>query len=509
MKIILIHPPIAKPSEPPAGLARLSACLSANFVEHRIIDANLEGMLYLMRDACFQIQAKRFSLRACKNLEQNLAALQNLCVFGNKSRYSRAVSELNHVLNLAGKAGGCQLSLSDYADARLFPVRSADLLRAAENPEKNPFYGWFSRRLLAVLAKSPDYIGFSLNFLSQALCALAMIGFIKKNSPGQKIILGGSLISSWAHIYGKKDYFSGLADEVVTGPGEDKLLKLLGINEVKQGISTDYRLFSGSPYLSPGFVLPYSSASGCWWRKCLFCPETSEKSPYLPLAPSRVADELSKLTSQTNPSLLHFLDSSLAPGLLSELIKNPLGVPWYGFARVTHHLTDEDFCRALKKSGCVLLQLGIESGSKTVLDQLNKGIDLQAVDKALKMLKKCGIATYGYFLFGTPAENEKAAYQTLDFICRHADCLAFLNLAIFNLPAGSLEAQSLATDDFYGGDLSLYKSFVHPLGWRRAQVRNFLDKIVKRHAVVAPIVKRLPEYFTSNHAPFLVMREGS
>ena len=34
-------------------------------------------------------------------------------------------------------------------------------------------------------------------------------------------------------------------------------------------------------------------------------------------------------------------------------------------------LTDDDFCLALKKSGCVMLKLGIESGDEEVLDNLN------------------------------------------------------------------------------------------------------------------------------------------
>jgi len=45
-KIILIHPPIAKCSEPPAGIARLSGCLKANNIQHEIIDANMEGIFF-------------------------------------------------------------------------------------------------------------------------------------------------------------------------------------------------------------------------------------------------------------------------------------------------------------------------------------------------------------------------------------------------------------------------------------------------------------------------------
>lgn len=49
-KIILIHPPIAKCSEPPAGIARLSGCLKANNIQHEIIDANMEGIFFLLQN---------------------------------------------------------------------------------------------------------------------------------------------------------------------------------------------------------------------------------------------------------------------------------------------------------------------------------------------------------------------------------------------------------------------------------------------------------------------------
>ncbi len=151
-----------------------------------------------------------------------------------------------------------------------------------------------------------------------------------------------------------------------------------------------------------------------------------------------------------------------------------------------------------------MLKLGIESGDQEVLDQLNKGIDLPTTSAVLRALKKAGIATYCYFLFGTPPETPDSATKTLDFICLHHDCIGFLNLAIFNLPATSIEAQSLATHDFYEGDLSLYKNFQHPAGWHRPAVRNFLEKTFKKHPLVAPIVQRNPEFFTSNHAAFFV-----
>jgi hypothetical protein len=67
----------------------------------------------------------------------------------------------------------------------------------------------------------------------------------------------------------------------------------------------------------------------------------------------------------------------------------------------------------------------------------------------------------------------------------------------------------METKSFYEGDLSLYTGFDHPKGWSRPLIRQFLDKEFKRHPAIAPILRRDPPVFTSNHAPFFVMDKGS
>jgi radical SAM superfamily enzyme YgiQ (UPF0313 family) len=258
-------------------------------------------------------------------------------------------------------------------------------------------------------------------------------------------------------------------------------------------------------YLSPGLILPYSASNGCYWSRCSFCPERAEGNPYVPIPPDEVVADLASLVRKNRPVLTHLLDNTISPALMEAVSENPLGVPWYGFARVTRHLTDPDFCIALKTSGCVMLKLGLESGDQRVLDAMQKGVDLETASLTLRSLKRAGIGTYVYLLFGTPGEGPDEARRTLEFTVKHSDEIDFLNLAIFNLPAygpGSLE---LETKTFYEGDLSLYEDFSHPKGWSRALVRQYLDKEFKRHPAIAPIVRKDPPVFTSNHAPFFLM----
>ncbi len=149
-----------------------------------------------------------------------------------------------------------------------------------------------------------------------------------------------------------------------------------------------------------------------------------------------------------------------------------------------------------------MLKLGMESGDQAVLDAMQKGVDLEEASSALKTIKKAGIATFVYLLFGTPPETLAEARKTLDFVAKHHEEIDFLNLAIFNLPVYGPDTESLETRIFYEGDLSLYVDFEHPRGWNRKRVRQFLDKEFKRHRAIAPILRRDPPVFTSNHAAF-------
>jgi radical SAM superfamily enzyme YgiQ (UPF0313 family) len=413
---------------------------------------------------------------------------------------------LNRLLAAAAEPSGVRLSLVDYEADSLSPVRSADLLKAAAAPHANPFHPWFQERFSHIFAEATvSHVGFSINYLSQALTAFAMIGSLRREYPFLRIIIGGGLVTSWMRSPGQRSLFPGLVDEVVCGPGEEPLLAALGTSHDGGHDRPDLAGFPLADYLTPGVILPYSASAGCWWRRCSFCPEPAEGNPYRPHPPGRVTEDLCTLTAQAKPALIHFLDNALSPALLKALADKSPGASWYGFARVTPHLTDPDFCKRLKASGCVMLKLGLESGDQGVLDALNKGVELGTSAAVLANLKEAGIATYVYLLFGTPAETQAAARRTLDFTAAQAARIDFLNLAVFNLPVYGSESEALETGEFYAGDLSLYRPFVHPQGWGRREVKRFLEREFRKEPGIAAILRRTPPFFTSNHAPFFVM----
>ena len=306
--ILLIHPPAAKACETPGGPARLAGSLRRHGVACRVWDANLEGQLRLMEEGRSGAEAATdtWTRRAAKHLAENLAALRSRELYRNPDRYRRAVTDLNRLLAAAARPYGVRLSLADYEDERLSPVQSADLLQAAAAPEANPFYPWFRGRLPEILTETPVlHVGFSLNYLSQALTTFAMIGFLRRAFPEVRIVLGGGLVTSWIRRPDWKTPFMGLVDELIAGPGEAPLLALLGKEHDGGPDRPDLEGFPLTDYLSPGTVLPYSASSGCWWRRCSFCPERAERNPYRPLLPAQVTADLRALVAETKPALIH------------------------------------------------------------------------------------------------------------------------------------------------------------------------------------------------------------
>jgi hypothetical protein len=491
--LLLIYPPISKPCEPPAGIARLAGALRCHDVPYHLKDANIEAIHYILH--------KTNPKQGGKHLQE----LQNPALYKNLDRYRNIVKRIHKELDYYSRPYNASLGLKNLRHQQLRPVRKQDLIQAFETPELNPFYDYFQDILVPqIKAYSDRDIAISLIYLSQALAAFSLIGLIKKEIPYCRIIVGGGLMSTWMSHPNWDQPFKNIIDMTVSGPGEPALLSLYNkTRSEKQFFRPDYSQLAYNRYLAPGRILPYAASSGCYWRKCTFCPEKAEQNRFLPIPHEQT---LKTLQSFEKVSLIHFLDNAISPALLRRMAKHPLSIPWYGYVRFERLLLDPDFCIALKKSGCVMLQLGLESGDQQVLDQMQKGIELKNASRILHNLRRAGIAIYLYLLFGTPYETYESAQKTMIFVADHADCIDFVNPAIFNLPIFSKMAKTLTTESFYSGDLSLYVNFKHPFGWHRGKVRQFLSKEFRKHPGIAPIMQRIPPVFTSGHAPFFIMK---
>ena len=196
--MLLIFPPVFRPVEPPAGVARLSGFLKSRGIFCRVADLNYRFMSDALRSPALSPEqsperGNAFSRRSLKNLPRNLELLRSPMGYANNARYGKASYELNHII-AAFADGRAEISLSDYAEPGKNPLKSEDLIAAFLNPEGSPLFPWFSQVLDGLLQDEaafrgngdetgkasreqsdgntvPDVAGFSLCFLSQALPA--------------------------------------------------------------------------------------------------------------------------------------------------------------------------------------------------------------------------------------------------------------------------------------------------------------------------------------------------
>jgi radical SAM superfamily enzyme YgiQ (UPF0313 family) len=97
-----------------------------------------------------------------------------------------------------------------------------------------------------------------------------------------------------------------------------------------------------------------------------------------------------------------------------ELIARQLPIQWFGNARADN-LTDPAFVHRLKRSGCWMLALGVESESDEVRKEMVKRLERQKIQTAFRNMRDAGIKSFAFFIFGYPGETPTTMDQTVHY----------------------------------------------------------------------------------------------
>lgn len=96
-----------------------------------------------------------------------------------------------------------------------------------------------------------------------------------------------------------------------------------------------------------------------------------------------------------------------------RMIKARFNIIWTCNGRVDN--LDDEMLKEMKKAGCKMIRLGVESGSQEVLDKIKKGLTLEQIEMGVKLVKKHGIQALGGFMFGFPYDTRESVEKTLAF----------------------------------------------------------------------------------------------
>ncbi len=389
---LLLQPPALIPSEPPLSLAILSSSLHKDGVETQVLDANLDAYLYLLDgDRLSTLAGENPTTairRALKHRQLSLELLRSPAGATSFSRYSTAVHYLNLLLSLYSDKKDERLTLGDYQYKSYSVFNPEDLNRFSCGEVRTLFYSYFKTELLPKIATcQPRRVAISINYLHQVFPAMELAGMLRRHYPDLQLIAGGGLVTSWQQPLRQHNLSLPPFNHLVFGPGEASLAALTTEQNCEDPYLADASTLTFTPdfsfaeikrYFSPQPVLPVSASRGCYWRKCLFCPEAATPiHPYSSYAPEEFPDLLLQLSQQYAATNFHLTDNAIPVNILKSMAERRADLQhlsWFGFVRFEAVLKDLDFVRQLAAAGCRMLQLGLESGSQSVLDSLGKGL---------------------------------------------------------------------------------------------------------------------------------------
>jgi anaerobic magnesium-protoporphyrin IX monomethyl ester cyclase len=105
------------------------------------------------------------------------------------------------------------------------------------------------------------------------------------------------------------------------------------------------------------------------------------------------------------------LDTAYLQEFCTRKIRESLSFTWVCLSRVDR--LDESIVRIMRDAGCVKVYLGLESGNDETLRLMGKRASVAEGIEAVRLFRKAGIETSGFFIVGYPGETQKSIDDTL------------------------------------------------------------------------------------------------
>ncbi len=155
---------------------------------------------------------------------------------------------------------------------------------------------------------------------------------------------------------------------------------------------------------------------GCPFR-CSFCSSRNfwERRERF-RSPDNIIREIELLKRDYGSNYIMFWDDSLTINrniirkYCDALIESQVKIDWKTATRAD--LVDDEILSLMQKSGCVKLEIGVESGSERMKKIIRKDVTNDQIRRAFQLIDKYGIGSGAFFMAGFPDETVEDLEQT-------------------------------------------------------------------------------------------------
>ncbi|MCG8608915.1 MAG: radical SAM protein, partial [Pseudomonadales bacterium] len=269
-----------------------------------------------------------------------------------------------------------------------------------------------------------------------------------------QVIVGGPYIAGQADLRSDEELYSlfsylGADIYVISSEGEQTLAKILTALRREQPLSDiNNLLYKNRNTISPPFIrtekavennaledepvdyalfpkkqlsqfISLRTAKSCPYS-CAFCGFPQRAGAYKTLSPELVEEELDRIADLGCVDTLTFLDDTFNvpkkrfKDILKMMIRRNYGFKWNSFYRSDQG--DEETIHLMREAGCEGVFLGVESGSDTLLKNMNKTARRKHFAAAIPQLQASGISAHASLIIGFPGETEATIRETQSLI---------------------------------------------------------------------------------------------
>lgn len=300
--------------------------------------------------------------------------------------------------------------------------------------------------------------GISVHCAAEHHMAMAIVRELKRAVPERKVIVGG-----YHTTFVPGDFIEAGADFVVLGEGEKRFPAVLhhiegktadpGVDgivtpsfhrEREEKYTTDLDAqpfaavdllpletywnlgYSHGPVIRGVRYMNILTSRGCPYN-CSFCQAPGMcGGRWLAKSAERVLEELEYHMDEYGVSDFHIQDENFAidRGRVEAICRGIISRGWkitFCFpSGLKMETLDGELLELMAEAGCRYFSLSPESGSRRVLELMNKTADIHRVPSLIEKASELGIATCCFFVAGTPGETEGDRRETRAYIRRLA-----------------------------------------------------------------------------------------
>jgi radical SAM superfamily enzyme YgiQ (UPF0313 family) len=189
------------------------------------------------------------------------------------------------------------------------------------------------------------------------------------------------------------------------------------LGEHRESIANLDTLASPHDYFDTHILM---TSRGCPWA-CTFCgAETTWGRGFRGQSVGYVLDAMASVLSRLPVKMIQIKDDTFTTNkkrvleLCRGIRERKLGFFWSCDTRVD--LLTEDLLREMRLAGCERLSLGVESGSQTILNKIDKKITTDEIIESTELAKKFGIRVRYFMMLGNRGETAETFRETLAFL---------------------------------------------------------------------------------------------